>query len=290
MNHLNYHQLYYFYIIAQEKSLASASKKILISVPALSMQLKELEDQVGTQLFHRKGKGVELTEIGHFVYDYAKDIFKLGKELQDNLSDKAVGKRRPKIEIGCEDSIPKFILEELVEFIFRLGGKVVVREAPLEQLLHMQNNFELDLILIHSQPHNHFDDSKTKCVFKEQLVLVCSPLMKKKVMSSKEMIPLIHNYSRPLSSIILEKYAFKGEREFEVVAELEDHQTEIDLARKGHGVVITHPSTVKRYFKERKLVKLQQLDLIDEVWMLLGPRKKTNELAYRAMNEFILTK
>lgn len=290
MNHLNYHQLYYFYVIAEEKSLASASRKVLISVPALSMQLKELEEQVGTALFLRKGKGVELTETGHFVYDYAKDIFKLGKELQDNLSDKAVGKRRPKIEIGCEDSIPKFILEELVEFFFELGGKVIVREAPLEQLLQMQNNFELDLILTHTMPQNHFDDSKTRCIFKEQLVLVCSPAMKKKVLKSKEVVPLIHNYSRPLSATLLEKYAFKGEREFEVVAELEDHQTEIDLARKGHGVVITHPSTVKRYLREKKLVKLQQLDLTDEVWLLMGPRKKTNELAYHAIRDFTLTK
>lgn len=289
MNYLNYHQLYYFYIIAQKKSLASAAKVVLVTVPALSMQLKELEDQVGVPLFLRKGKGLELTEVGHLIFDYAKDIFKLGQELQNTLNDKSIGIRKSKIEIGCEDSIPKFILEELIEFFFDLNAKVIVREAPLQQLIQMQENFELDLILRHSRPRDYYDDTRGKRVFKENLILVCSPEMKDKIVDEKtDTIPLIHNYSRPLSSQLLEKYSFKGQKKFHVVAEIEDHQTEIDLARKGHGVVITHPSTVKRYLSEKKLVKVDDLDLVDEIWLLIGSRKKVNELAYSALKDFVV--
>lgn len=289
MNHLNYHQLYYFYIIAQKKSLAAAAKVVLVSVPALSMQLRELEEQVGVPLFLRKGKGLELTEVGHLIFDYAKDIFKLGQELQDTLNDKSIGLRKSRIEIGCEDSIPKFILEKLIEFFFKLDAKVIVREAPLEQLITLQDNFELDLILTHSRPQNYYDDTKSKRIFKENLILVCSPQLEKEINSRKnDVVPLIHNYSRPLSSQLLEKYSFKGKMKFNVVAEIEDHQTEIDLARKGHGVVITHPSTVKRYLTEQKLVQLEELDLTDEIWLLIGLRKKVNELAYSALKDFIV--
>lgn len=288
MNHLNYHQLYYFYKIAQVKSLAKASKVVLVSVPALSMQLKELEDQVGVALFIRKGNGLELTEMGHFIFDYAKDIFKLGQELLDTLSDKAVGLRKSKIEIGCEDSIPKFLMESLIEFFFTHGARVIVREAPLEHLLVMQENFELDLILAHSRPVNYHDDTKVKQILKENLILVASPELQKTIKDKTiEEVPLIHNLSRPLSLALLEDYFLKIKKRAHVIAEIEDHQTEIDLARKGHGVVITQPSTVKRYLKEKKLVKLHELSITDEVWLLLGQRKRVNELATLALENFV---
>lgn len=269
--------------------MAAASKVVLVSAQALSMQLKELEDQVGAPLFIRKGKGLELTEMGHFIFDYAQDIFKLGQELQDVLSDKAIGIRKPKIEIGCEDSIPKFILENLIEFFFLQEAKVIVREAPLEHLLLMQENFELDLVLTHSRPKNYYDETRAKRIFRENLILVGSPEMKKRFNSKKtEVIPLIHNISRPLSSHLLEKYSAIEKKRLQVIAEIEDHQTEIDLARKGHGVAITQPSTVKRYLAEKKLVKLQELEITDEVWLLIGIRKNVNRLAYHALNEFVV--
>lgn len=287
MNHLNYHQLYYFYKIADAGSLAQASKMVLISAPALSMQLKELEDQVGTPLFHRKGKGLELTETGHLVYEYAKDIFKLGQELQDTLSDKALSGRRSKIEIGFEDSIPKFIVEKLAEFFFELGAKVIIRETSIEQLRVMQDNFELDLILTHSRPVNHYDDTQMKRIFRERLILVGNPRFQK-LISSKKLaeIPLILNLTRTMSSLLIDNFWEKMNKRPVIIAEIEDHQMEVDLARKGHGVIISQPSTVERYVKEKKLVKLFELPVTDEVWLVLGKRKNVNTLAFAALKEF----
>lgn len=289
MNHLNYHQLYYFYKIADAGSLAQASKLVLISAPALSMQLKELEDQVGTPLFLRNGKGLELTETGHLVYDYAKDIFKLGQELKDTLSDQGGPGRRSKIEIGFEDSIPKSMIEKLVEFMFDQGAKVIVREASIEQLRQMQENFELDLILTHSRPNNHYDDTQIKRIFREQLILVgTSPW--KKIIESKKMadVHLILNLSRTMSSLLIDKFWKSMNKKPVVIAEIEDHQMEVDLARKGHGVIISQPSTVERYIKEKKLVKIYDLPVTDEVWLVLGRRKKVNQLALQALKNFTI--
>lgn len=289
MNHLNYHQLYYFYKIADAGSLAKASKLVLISAPALSMQLKELEDQVGTPLFLRNGKGLELTETGHLVYDYAKDIFKLGQELKDTLSDQGGPGRRSKIEIGFEDSIPKSMIEKLVEFMFEKGAKVIVREASIEQLRQMQESFELDLILTHSRPNNHYDDTQIKRVFREQLIVVGTPAWKK-IIESKKLaeVHLILNLSRTMSSLLIDKFWKSMNKKPVIIAEIEDHQMEVDLARKGHGVIISQPSTVARYIKEKKLVKIYDLPVTDEVWLVLGRRKKVNQLALQALEGFTI--
>lgn len=285
MNHLNYHQLYYFYKIAEVKSLAAASKVVLVSVPALSMQLKELEDQVGSVLLDRKG--FELTPLGHLVFEYAQKIFKLGKELQDTLNDRSSSLQIKKIEIGCEDSIPKFIQERLIEFLFKEGVKVIVREAPLERLKQMQDNFELDLILTHGRPSNHYDDTRLKKIFSERLILVASPKIYKKVMSKDlEEIPIILNLARPMTALLLDKYWSKINKTPKIIAEIEDHQAEIDLARKGHGVIFTYPLAVAKYLKEKKLIKLYDLAITDEVWLVIGERLTKNELTHKALNEF----
>lgn len=289
MNHLNYHQLYYFYKISNAGSLAKASKEVLISAPALSMQLKELEDQVGTALFIRNGKGLELTEIGHLVYEYAHDIFKLGQELQDTIGDKALAGRKHKIEIGFEDSIPKFIVEKLVEFVFEKGAKVIVREASGEQLRAMKESFELDLILTHSRPSNHYDDSYVKRIFREQLIVVGSPAWKKIVASKKSAeVHVILNLARTMSSLLLEKFWESMNKKPVVIAEIEDHQMEVDLARKGHGVIISQPTAVERYLKEKNLAKICDLPVTDEVWLVLGRRKRINNLAKEVLENFTI--
>jgi len=136
---LNYNQLYYFYKIAEFGSIAEASKQVLISSPALSMQLKELEEGLGAGLFDRVGKKLILTDTGAIVYEYAKDIFKLGLELKDTINDRSADKRLLRIEIGCQDSIPKTVVNEMLAFLLNQKKcRVVVREGSREQLIQMQ--------------------------------------------------------------------------------------------------------------------------------------------------------
>jgi hypothetical protein len=56
MNWLNYHHLYYFYTIAQVGSMTKAAIVLKVGQSALSLQLKQFEEQAG-ELFERKGKG-----------------------------------------------------------------------------------------------------------------------------------------------------------------------------------------------------------------------------------------
>jgi LysR family transcriptional regulator, nitrogen assimilation regulatory protein len=57
-------QLERFLLIAENDSISRASSVLGIGQPALSRQIKELEDEIGTQLFYRHGRGIRLTEAG----------------------------------------------------------------------------------------------------------------------------------------------------------------------------------------------------------------------------------
>uniref|UniRef100_A0A7C4QRK1 LysR family transcriptional regulator n=1 Tax=Schlesneria paludicola TaxID=360056 RepID=A0A7C4QRK1_9PLAN len=81
MDDLNFRHLLYFWTVTQERSVTRASRKLKVAQPTISAQLKKLETSLGTQLFRRSGRALELTETGRKVQRYAEQIFTLGREL-----------------------------------------------------------------------------------------------------------------------------------------------------------------------------------------------------------------
>ncbi len=289
---LNYNQLYYFYKIAELGSMALASKTILISSPALSMQLKELEESLGTPLFARVGKKLILTEAGSIVFEYARDIFKLGHELKDTIGDRATSKERIRIEIGCQDSIPKNIADSLVTFLIEQKNcRVVLREGNREQLLRMQSEFKLDLILTNSVPS--VDNSfiyETKLLLEEELIVVGHPkykgLQKKFPQSLDDKTFIFPTFDSSLRQK-LDTWSKSQNLSLDIVAEVEDKATEVDLALKGHGIIFALRASVSAYLKSGELVELGRISSVkEEIWMIIGKRKILNPIALFAMKNF----
>lgn len=290
---LNYNQLYYFYKIAELGSIADASKKLLISSPALSMQLKELEEFLATPLFDRVGKKLVLTESGAIVYEYAKDIFKLGNELRDTIGDRKKVQERVRIDIGCQDTIPKTIADQLLAFLLETKKcRITLKEGNREELLRLQNSYKLDLILTNSVPA--VDNSyiyESRLLLKESLVILGHPKFK----SLKGKMPAIAK-----TPMILPTYDSSLRKKIDgffdvkrispdVVAEVEDKATEIDLALKGIGLILAMKSTVSHLLKEKQLIELASLPSVEEeVWLIIGKRKILNPLALQAMKHFQL--
>lgn len=246
MEPLNYHQLYYFYKIAEHGSIAGASKEVLISSPALSVQLKELEESLGTPLFVRSGKKMELTEKGRTAFHYARDIFRLGSELCLSLKDE-----QKEVKIGCLNSVPKKVADDLVIHFIEKGQKVNVKEGELADLLKQQNNFELDFILSNVLPVK--EHTAHKLLLSEEVMMVGHPKFK-----NVERPPLVLSSSCP----------HHIQENFEVVARVADRANEIDLAIKGVGLILTPFSSVKHLIEEGLLVIWKKTQFREEIWLI----------------------
>lgn len=150
MDWLNYHHLYYFWIIAQEGGIAKACERLHLTQPTLSNQLKTLEQRVGQPLFTRIGKQMVLTETGQAVLRYAQVIFTTGKDLQQYLAGQSSPTRR-RLQIGITDFFPKSItyriLEPLLSHRHELSF-VCLEDSQVENLLLKLSQFELDLLLV----------------------------------------------------------------------------------------------------------------------------------------------
>ena len=148
MEWLNYHHLLYFWVVAREGSIAAATRKLHLTQPTISAQLRLLEESLGEKLFEKSGRSLVLTEAGRIALRYADEIFALGRELRDTLRDRPTGKP-VRVTVGIADVVPKLVAYRVLRPAFEhaAGVEMVCREAPPETLLALLGQHEVDLVL-----------------------------------------------------------------------------------------------------------------------------------------------
>lgn len=149
VDRLNYHHLLYFWMVAREGTIARAATELRLSQPAVSGQIRALEQSIGEKLFERAGRRLRLTSVGQVVFEYAQGIFTLGRDLTETLKGRSTG--RP-LRVGVADVVPKLIAHRLILPALRLPGtlKLTVREDRPERLFAELGFHRLDVVLTDS--------------------------------------------------------------------------------------------------------------------------------------------
>ena len=145
---LNYHHLYYFWLVVREGTIAGAAKVLRLSEPTVSAQIHELERSLDVKLFERDGRHLVVTAAGRLAYRYASEIFLLGREFQSAIGGSAVGKS-PRLVVGVADQVPRLIVFRLLEPALQADVRfnVVCQTETPEQLLAKLVNHEIDVVI-----------------------------------------------------------------------------------------------------------------------------------------------
>lgn len=148
MNWLNYHHLLYFWTAAREGSIAAACRKLHLTQPTVSGQIKALERALKASLFERRGRSIALTETGRLVYRYADEIFSLGRELEDAVAGRVTGGGL-RFTVGVADTLSKLIVHRLLEPALQLPEEVHLSciDGDPDRLLTQLTLHELDLVI-----------------------------------------------------------------------------------------------------------------------------------------------
>ena len=164
MTPLNYNHLYYFYTVATDGSITRASARLNLTPQTISGQITSFEAQIGVKLFDRKGKKMQLSEMGHVVYGYAADIFQLGDELKNVLVTQ-VPAHWLTFSVGITDVVPKALAHKLLSPALNMSEPVrlICNEGDQDTLLADLTVNRLDLVLTdqplqssrHVQAYNH---------------------------------------------------------------------------------------------------------------------------------------
>ena len=147
MRGLNFHHLYYFWMVAKEGHLTRVAKQLHVSQSALSSQIRQLQDQLGHELFTREGRVLKLTEIGHVVLEYAESIFNLGSELL-SLTENGELQQLRRLRVGSVATLSRNFQENFLRpIISEPEIRLEIRSATLEELLELLRVHKLDVIL-----------------------------------------------------------------------------------------------------------------------------------------------
>ncbi|MGC2049513.1 MAG: LysR family transcriptional regulator [Gallionella sp.] len=173
MLHITLRQLQVFEKVASHLNYSRAAKELYLSQPAVSMQIKQLEENIGLPLFEQMGKKIFLTEAGRELFHYARSIAQQLAEMEV-VFDEMKGPGQGKLTLSVVNTANYFTPRLLAKFCRRYPGinvnlHVANRDAVLKQLA--DNSTDLAIM---GQPPDGMDVS-AESFLDNPLVVIAAP-------------------------------------------------------------------------------------------------------------------
>ena len=142
-------QLRYFESLARHGHFGRAADACAVSQPALSVQIKELEENLGMVLFERTPRQVRLTAFGQKFAGKAQDVLRMVDELGD-LARASRGRFTGQLRLGVIPTIAPYLLPEIFKNLadYRAELGIQVRETQTENLIEELNEGRLDAAIV----------------------------------------------------------------------------------------------------------------------------------------------
>ena len=246
-------RLQVFHAVAKHLSFTKAAEALFMTQPAVTFQIKQLEEHFNTRLFERGHGQISLTEAGRTVLDYAERILGLSAELDARLKD-MTGLVSGPLLVGASMTIAEYLLPQVLgEFGARFPGVVPrLRVANSEQVQNQVMEHSLDVGFIESD--SPLQALVMEVVCEDELLVVCSPShpLAKQTSVKPELLSQ-HAYisrepgsgTREVTDHYLQKIGFAPES-LQPVMELGSPEALKGLAATGRGFAIMSRATVAK--------------------------------------------
>ena len=146
---MNFQQLKTFCTVLSERSMTAAAQKLFLTQPAVSQQIRQLEESVGVDLFVRGVRKIKPTFQGQTLYEYAQRILNLADQAELAIQTMGEGVKGP-LRIGTLNSIGLHVIGSTFSMFLKSNKQVCLQltYATGHQLLDMLEKGELDLAVL----------------------------------------------------------------------------------------------------------------------------------------------
>ncbi len=286
-----------FFTVANRLSFTKAAKELFITQPAISKHIQELEEEYKIKFFERNGSKISLTNAGELLLKHTKNIFKIYREIDFDLS-ALINQQRGLLRLGASTTISQYIIPPLLaRFHQKLQEiKVNLLNGNTEQIENALLNKEIEIGIVEGQSKNQ--SIKYTEFLKDELVLVCNSknLLIYKDQVSQEDLKSMRFLMREQGSGTLEviEYALKpfGINLFQLTIEMQLGSTESikSYLMNSDCVAFISIHAIEKELKNNELIILDIDDLVIERYFyiitLQGKADALSELFIKNMASY----
>lgn len=267
MARLNYNHLRYFWAVAHNGNLTRTAEQLHVSQSALSLQIRKLEEQLGHDLFERRGKQLVLTEAGRLALDHADVIFAAGDELLSTLQH--AGHTRDMLRVGALSTLSRNFQTRFLEPHFgRDDIGMVVRSGRLADLLAQLEAHHLDVVLTNEVPPRDAATPWIVQLLDEQPVELVGPpgqgleqrSLPDLLTTENLIVPTVETSIRTAFDALVHRLGVVPN----LAAEVDDMALIRLLARNGEGLAVIPPIVARDELASGLLIEVAELPGITE--------------------------
>lgn len=273
-------QMKYFKTIVEEGTISKAAQVLHMAQPPLSIQLKQLEEELGITLLKRGNKQIELTDAGMRFYKRCLQILDLTEITKNELKESF----QDVLRIGITSSNGGLIQQDNIKHFIEHYDHVQYRiyEGSTYEILDLLLSHNIDLGIVRTP----FDTSKVNTFYLEKepmIVIGKKEYFKRPISKMKDLkkIPLIiHQRYLPL----INDYSLNKHIQIQIKVTCDDSRTSLIWANSGIGVAIVPLSSLSlNYDSSLEYAYLEDKDLYTGIAFITRKNEETPIL----INQFI---
>lgn len=290
--HLSLRQLQIFSAVAQHESYTRAAEQLHMTQPAVSMQIKQLEEDTGIALLQRQGRRMILTAAGAEILGYSKGVLQSYSDLLGAI-DHLKSYKQGHLMVSVATTANYFVTRVLAAFSKKYPGiNVTLDVTNRAKLLHQLENFEPDLVVM-GEPPKGFNLASER-MMENPLVVIASATH-----------PLAGKKKIPLDSIRSERFVMREQgsgtrdaierhmlaHDFTCNSTLEmrsnetiKHAVEAGL---GLGIVSSHTVQPEILAGQLCILRVQSFPLLRH-WHIVSRKGKRHSPVAQLFYEFIM--
>ncbi len=259
--------------VAETKNYSKAAEELNLTQPAVSLHIKQLEQELETKIFRRTNHNVELTNEGAIVVKYATRLSNIYSNLKQSLLDNQFNIKR--LTIGLTPSVESSIISRiLAKYSLKKDNlHITIISDTIKNLYIKLKNFEIDVAMVDGKILD--DHLKYILLDTDSLVLAVAnnnPLSKKKIISIQDLKKeklILRSEESGTTELFETQLHHIGEsiQNFEVMMEIDNIAMIKDLVRNNYGVSILAKSTCLRDLEKNhfKSVSIENLSMVREL-------------------------
>ncbi len=279
-----------FRTVAEHLNFREAAEHLLLTQPAVTLQIKALEDELGVRLFDRTANRVSLTSHGSLLLRYAKKIAALISEVERDLGAQD-GRISGDLSLGVSTTIAQYVLP-------RLLGAFLDEHPRVQFSLHSGNTSQIVQILLDDKVSVGLIEGPARhrgiCAepfMQDELVLITPPAFESDLLSRDQLVGSIllmrehGSGSRHVVETALEKAGFRV-KSFKKVMDLDSTETIKSAVEAGLGVGFVSRWAISKELEvgALKVVPVAGLRITRDFTLIsrIGPKPQGPAGAFRA--------